>query len=490
MDNENKYNNNNYYEEENLNEENLKILEKELDDYLKDDELLYNNEEHKQMDISDDNKEENEETLISLNNQIETLKNLLNDKRDEIHKINNEKNNLKLSLLQIQEEMVSKNQEYQIQISQMEEKANNAILSKEDSEKENKDLNEKLNILKNNKDSKQMNEEFKSVISKLKSKMEENELNINKFIIENTNLRKENEYLKEKYENEVNTLKKNHKKEIENYQKEINNLNLKLNDIFNDLSHNIYNKNKKNNLQLENKIHYYEKEINIFNTEQYNLESIIQKYKKENEEQKSIIQLKDKKLEKLELDYQDTMNTLNDLKNKIVFLEQNEEERDEKKKEKNITLNNLINENEKLKSQNNELKAYYQKINQDITEANIIYIQKKNEFYQQNLKKENKLKEYREKIKSLKRTIDQLSNNEKSTNSRYNTFNNNIYSHRNINSPFKYFSKTLSTRKLKNNLKKNSNYSLNYELNDDYSYIDFINKGRITKGRIINDDFI
>ena len=184
------------------------------------------------------------------------------------------------------------------------------------------------------------------------------------------------------------------------------------------------------------------------------------------------------------------MNTLNDLKNKIVFLEQNEEERDEKKKEKNITLNNLINENEKLKSQNNELKAYYQKINQDITEANIIFLQKKNEFYQQNLKKENKLKEYREKIKSLKRTIDQLSNNEKSTNSRYNTFNNNIYSHRNINSPFKYFSKTLSTRKLKNNLKKNSNYSLNYELNDDYSYIDFINKGRITKGRIINDDFI
>ena len=30
MDNENKYNNNNYYEEENLNEENLKILKKNL----------------------------------------------------------------------------------------------------------------------------------------------------------------------------------------------------------------------------------------------------------------------------------------------------------------------------------------------------------------------------------------------------------------------------------------------------------------------------
>ena len=81
-------------------------------------------------------------------------------------------------------------------------------------------------------------------------------------------------------------------------------MNLKLNDIYNDLSHNIYNKNKKNNLQLENKIYNCEKKINNFNTEQYNLESIIQKYKKENEEQKSIIQLKDKKLEKLELDYQ------------------------------------------------------------------------------------------------------------------------------------------------------------------------------------------
>ena len=149
---------------------------------------------------------------------------------------------------------------------------------------------------------------------------------------------------------------------------------------------------------------------------------------------------------------------------------------------------NLINENEKLKNQNNELKAYYQKINQDISEANNIFMEKKNQFYQQNLEKENKLNEYREKIQLLKIKINELSNYD---NPKFNTLNNSIYSQINKNSPLKYFSTTLSSRKI-NNLNKNKfhNNSFNYELNEDYSHIYFNNKGRRTEGRIINNDFI
>ena len=60
MDNESEINNN--YEDENLNEDNIKMLEKELDDYINDDELLYDNEEQKQIEINHNNNEDNKGT--------------------------------------------------------------------------------------------------------------------------------------------------------------------------------------------------------------------------------------------------------------------------------------------------------------------------------------------------------------------------------------------------------------------------------------------
>ncbi len=68
-----------------------------------------------------------ENILLSfLNNQIETLENFLNEK--------NEKNNLKILLLQLKEESFSKNQEFKLHINQLEENIKFTNLSKEDFE--------------------------------------------------------------------------------------------------------------------------------------------------------------------------------------------------------------------------------------------------------------------------------------------------------------------------------------------------------------------
>ena len=130
-------------------------------------------------------------------------------------------------------------------------------------------------------------------------------------------------------------------------------------------------------------------------------------------------------------------------------------------------LNKLIDENGKLKKQISELKQYYQKINNDIAEANNIFIHKKQEFYQQNLLKDNKINEYREKIKLLKMKINELSNVENSMNNqRVNTFNNTMYSNRDDNYR-KYFSSTYNpSRKINYSLNKINNSSLNFESND------------------------
>ena len=56
-----------------------------------------------------------------LNNQIETLENLLN-----------EKNNLKLLILQLKEESFSKNQEFKLYINQFKENIKFTNLSKEE----------------------------------------------------------------------------------------------------------------------------------------------------------------------------------------------------------------------------------------------------------------------------------------------------------------------------------------------------------------------
>ena len=56
-----------------------------------------------------------------LNNQIETLEHLLN-----------EKNNFKLLILQLKEESFSKNQEFKLDINQFEENIKFTNLSKED----------------------------------------------------------------------------------------------------------------------------------------------------------------------------------------------------------------------------------------------------------------------------------------------------------------------------------------------------------------------
>ena len=236
------YHNNNCIEDDNnLNEDNLKMLEEGLGDLINED-LLYNEEEEKNDYEKRKEEVDSENILLSLNNQIETLKNLLNEKREEIDKINNEKNTLKLSLLQLQEEMFSKNQEYELQIKQLEDKIKSSNLAKEEFEKKNKELNIKIKELKDNLI---YSEQLKTELSKLKNRFEETQLNSEKIINENNILKQE---IEEK-DNEINYMKKYYQREIENFNKEINNLKLNNNNKIND---NLINKRNINNNEKKN----------------------------------------------------------------------------------------------------------------------------------------------------------------------------------------------------------------------------------------------
>ena len=244
------YHNNNCIEDDNnLNEDNLKMLEEGLGDLINED-LLYNEEEEKNDYEKRKEEVDSENILLSLNNQIETLKNLLNEKREEIDKINNEKNTLKLSLLQLQEEMFSKNQEYELQIKQLEDKIKSSNLAKEEFEKKNKELNIKIKELKDNLI---YSEQLKTELSKLKNRFEETQLNSEKIINENNILKQE---IEEK-DNEINYMKKYYQREIENFNKEINNLKLNNNNKIND---NLINKRNINN--NEKKIYNNKKKMN------------------------------------------------------------------------------------------------------------------------------------------------------------------------------------------------------------------------------------
>ena len=293
------YHNNNCIEDDNnLNEDNLKMLEEGLGDLINED-LLYNEEEEKNDYEKRKEEVDSENILLSLNNQIETLKNLLNEKREEIDKINNEKNTLKLSLLQLQEEMFSKNQEYKLEIKQLEDKIKASNLEKEEYEKKNKELNIKIKELKDNLI---YSEQLKTELSKLKNRFEETQLNSEKIINENNILKQEIE----QKDNEINYMKKYYQREIENFNKEINNLKLNNNNKIND---NLINKRIINN-NNEKKIYNYEKTMSNYNIENINLKKLVQKFKEENEEKESIIEGKNKKIEKLKLEYEERINNL------------------------------------------------------------------------------------------------------------------------------------------------------------------------------------
>ena len=116
----------------------------------------------------------------------------------------------------------------------------------------------------------------------------------------------------------------------------------------------------------------------------------------------------------------------------------------------------------------------------------IFLYKKKNEFYQQNLQKDNKLNEYREKIKLLKMKINELSNVDNNINHRLNTFNSTSSSNRDN---IRYYSNTFNpSRKFNYSLNKynNNNSSFNLDLNKDYNKVDF-NRNLKTYGRLSNN---
>ena len=389
-------------------------------------------------------KEKKKEKQNNKNSKYDTFGNLLNQKENDINKLINEKYNFKPSYIQLQIDPEPKSEKLNEQLSNL----NDELKIIKNSDNENINLNDSNNL----KNSYIIKKGFETELSKLKLKIEETEINSNRVIFENKTLKKEIQNLKDKQENEMNNLKQFHQKEIQSFKEQIENLNTKINNT----NSSIHNFNKLNinemisNPNLENKINEYEQMINNYNEENYSLQKIIQNLKKENKNKDLIIQNKDKIIEKLKINYEETIN---DLKNKLSLNKNNELKGENNDKEIVKKIKELEIENEKLKKQNSELKIYYKKINQDIAEANRIFNKKKIEFYEINLEKEDKLVKYREKIRMLKSKIDEMSKDEIGLNKIYKNNNDEI------NPNLKYFSSTF-------NPSKSTNYNLNNFQND------------------------
>ena len=382
------------------------------------------------------------------NSKYDRYDNLLNQKGDEINKLNNDKNNFKPSSIQLQIKTNLKNEKLNLQLSNM----NDKVIIKKNNENENTNLNDSNNL----QNSFLIKNGFEKELSKLKMKIEETEINSNRVIFENKTLKKEIQNLKDKQENDMNILKQFHQKEIQKFKEQIENLNKKINNT----NSNIHKYNKFNieeiisNPNLENKINEYEQMINNYNEENYSLQKIIQNLQKENKNKDLVIQNKEEIIEKLKINYEEIIN---DLKNTKLLNKNKELKGETNDKELIKKIQELEIENEKLKTQNSELKLHYKKINQDIAEANRIFNKKKIEFYEINLEKEDKLVKYREKIRMLKSKIDEMSKDEIGLNTIYK--NNNIYDEFNPHS--KYLSSTF-------NPSKPINYDLNNFFNDKF----------------------
>ena len=71
-------------------------------------------------------------------------------------------------------------------------------------------------------------------------------------------------------------------------------------------------------------------------------------------------------------------------------------------------INDLINKEKKLRKENKDLKFGLKQMTKNINEANKLYFKKKSEFDKSLEVRDNKLKEYRQKISLLKMKINEL----------------------------------------------------------------------------------
>ena len=352
-----------------------------------------------------------------------------------------EKINKKLELIKIRNEILLKSSnEKDQQIADL----NNIIIELKQKFPKNEQLSDLKKIQNNDDNISQNIKKYESQLNKIKNDLNESEIKNSKLILENNMLNEKIQRIEKEKNEEIKNMEYLHKKEIENYDKIKLELNEKINLLLKKEEKNKNNTNKNEEEKFINELNQKDDKLKELNEEHIRLKKYIQELNYKNEELKLACQIKEKTIEKLELE--------------IEKIDHNLEESDEEKKtikNKNINnLNILIKENE-------ELKLGLKDMTEGINQANELYNEKLNCFKKEILIKNNKLNEYKNIILILKKKIFTLNeelflikNENINSNSYFNAnfINNSII---NSNSTPKYNEKKINNY----NLMLNKNYS-------------------------------
>ena len=379
----------------------------------------------------------------TLNLQINQLQKLLEEKNKEFDNLNNENNKMKLLLIQEQKKIIEKdNLIYSLNANKknLEDKINKFKTNEENLQNKIKELNYKIIELNQNMISKenmnQFNDKIKNIIesnnnkenindnennlainekigvemTKLNNSIDELEIKNNKLVFENKTLNNKITTIISDKNSEISIYKSIYQTQINNLNKIISYLNTRISESFSEK--NIIKTNKKvDNLisgEIIEKFNTLENKLNLYDKENSDLRKENQNLKNELDELKLVTNSKEKIIEKLQTDFEMMENEYNNnLPNNLNQIG-NAKNDEIKSSEYNQYISELLNKQNILEKENYNLRNGLKQMTKNINDANDIYFTRKTQ-YDNNIKiRDNKLKEYKNKISILKIKINEL----------------------------------------------------------------------------------
>jgi len=299
---------------------------------------------------------------------------LLDDVKRKNYNLNNRIKNLEIQNQQLNYQLIETNQKLSRMV------------------KDQQNLNINNNFNSNN---------INATITKLNSKIDENEIIISKLKFDKKNLQMKLDEANKSHEKELKLMLNYKNSELSVYQKAIDKfkkqISNKPNIILNDDNNN-YNINFSNNINYLQKMTEYENKISTLSNE-LNIFSL---------EKKKLLN----KINTLQNNLMEKDNTINTLNKKIIETEGNfnlkllemQQFSDENKDE----LDQIVSERDELLKKNQELSSGLINFGDKVKEANLIFINK-TQFYNKSLDAyKNKIKDYKNKITILKRKVNEL----------------------------------------------------------------------------------
>ena len=299
---------------------------------------------------------------------------LLDDVKRKNYNLNKRIQNLEIQNQQLNYQLIETNQK----------------LSRMVKDQQNMNINNNLNS--NN---------INATITKLNSKIDENEIIISKLKFDKKNLQMKLDEANKSHEKELKLMLNYKNSELSVYQKAIDKfkkqISNKPNLILNDDNNN-YNINFSNNINYLQKMTEYENKISTLSND-LNAFSL---------EKKKLLN----KINTLQSNLMEKDNTINTLNKKIIEAEGNfnlkllemQQFSDENKDE----FEQIVSERDELLKKNQELSSGLINFGDKVKEANLIFINK-TQFYNKSLDAyKNKIKDYKNKIAILKRKINEL----------------------------------------------------------------------------------